>query len=175
MIAHVDIKLSEQICYRMHVPRWSWAPTSGVGAARQGGRFNRAGLEALYLSWETETAIAEFKQAAALLPPATLVSYHVTLDKVVDFRGGFTKGWDPIWEDAYCDWRKMVFDDKVEPPTWVIADLCISEGYKGILFSSSAHASGINLVVFTSALAPPDKLETYDPEKDLPKNQTSWA
>jgi len=36
--------------YRAHTPRWSFAPLSGAGAAVQGGRFNRKGIEALYLT-----------------------------------------------------------------------------------------------------------------------------
>jgi RES domain-containing protein len=175
MIAGISLSLRDQVCYRMHVPRWAWAPTSGLGAARQGGRLNRAGIEALYLALESETAIAEFQQAAALLPPATLVTYRVTLDKVVDFRGGYTSDWDPLWQDMFCDWRKMVFDDKVEPSTWVISDMCIAEGYKGILFPSSALSGGPNLVVFNSTLVVADKLVTFDPNGDLPKNQASWA
>lgn len=175
MIAAVTIEVTDQVCYRMHVPRWAWAPTSGLGAARQGGRLNRAGVEALYLSFETETAIAEFQQAAALLPPATLVTYRVSLDKVVDFRAGFTADWDPLWQDLSCDWRAMVFDDNVEPPTWVISDMCLAEGYKGILFPSSAHAGGNNLVIFNSSVGATDKLEIYDPSGNLPKNQSSWS
>jgi len=57
----------------------------------------------------------------------------------------------------------------------VISDMCIAEGYKGILFPSSALSGGTNLVVFNSTLVVADKLVTFDPNGDLPKNQASWA
>lgn len=174
MIAAVDVVLKDRICYRMHSPQWAGSPVSGAGAARQGGRLNRAGVEALYLATETQTAIAEYQQASSLLPPGTLVTYQISLDKVVDFSKGFSDQWDPLWRDLFCDWRRMVFAEKLEPPTWVISDLCQAEGYKGILFASTVSAGGTNLVVFTSALSNTDRLAVFDPNNALPKNQNSW-
>jgi RES domain-containing protein len=52
--------------YRVHDPKWSFAPVSGAGAARMGGRANRAGVNALYLSLEPETALAEYRRSGAL-------------------------------------------------------------------------------------------------------------
>ena len=43
--------------YRAHTPRWADRPMSGAGAALKGGRFNREGVEALYLSLEELTAL----------------------------------------------------------------------------------------------------------------------
>ncbi len=175
MIAADDAVLKDCICYRMHSPQWAWSPLSGAGAAKQGGRLNRVGIEALYLASDTATAIAEYKQSSSLLPPGTLVTYQVSVDKVVDFSKGFSDEWDPLWQDLFCDWRRMVFAEKLEPPTWVISDLCQAEGYKGILFSSTANASGTNLVLFTSALSENDRLTVFDPKDELPKNQSSWV
>ena len=47
--------------HRMIVPRYASTPLSGAGAARAGGRFNRPGLEALYVSLEVLTAVAEYR------------------------------------------------------------------------------------------------------------------
>jgi RES domain-containing protein len=44
--------------YRVHTPRWAHAPLSGAGTASHGGRANRPGVPALYLSLELETALA---------------------------------------------------------------------------------------------------------------------
>jgi RES domain-containing protein len=85
--------------YRVHQPKWSFAPTSGAGAGTYGGRANRPGVNALYLSLELETALAEYQQNDALLPPGLMVSYSVTIDPIVDFRGGFTSDWDALWQD----------------------------------------------------------------------------
>jgi RES domain-containing protein len=74
--------------YRIHNPRWAYLPTSGAGAAKHGGRANRPGVEALYLSSDVDTALAEYQQAAPVLPPGTIVSYTVSLSKIADFSAG---------------------------------------------------------------------------------------
>ena len=46
--------------YRVISPLFAHIPKSGMGAARQGGRFNRPGQEALYLSADDDTALARW-------------------------------------------------------------------------------------------------------------------
>jgi len=100
--------------FRVHKPSWAFQPLSGAGAARQGGRLNRPGTHALYLAADAQTALAEYQQVSSLLPPGTIVSYDVTLQPVVDFTGGYVPGqWDPLWEDFFCDWRKLAIADHV--------------------------------------------------------------
>ena len=108
--------LNSVVC-RVHQPKWSFAPTSGAGAGTYGGRANRPGINALYLSLGLETALTEYQQLDALLPPGLMVSYNVSVDAIVDFRGGFTSGWDALWQDFYCDWRNMHFNQGIEPPS----------------------------------------------------------
>ena len=55
--------------YRAHTPQWASRPTSGAGAAAKGGRFNREGVEALYLSLDEVTALREYQQTSPFLPP----------------------------------------------------------------------------------------------------------
>jgi RES domain-containing protein len=94
--------------YRMHAPRWAVMPTSGAGAAAHGGRANRPGTPALYLSLEAGTAVGEYRQLSSLVPPGTLVGYTVHVDPVVDFRAGYDPaGWDALWEEFYCPWREL--------------------------------------------------------------------
>jgi RES domain-containing protein len=45
--------------FRALTPQWASRPTSGAGAATRGGRFNREGVEALYLSLDEVTALRE--------------------------------------------------------------------------------------------------------------------
>lgn len=66
---------AEAVFYRIIAPVFAAHPLSGMGAARQGGRFNRPGTEALYLSSDEATALAEYRQAPELsthaMPPLT--------------------------------------------------------------------------------------------------------
>ncbi len=167
--------LDAVVAYRMHTPKWAVSPLSGAGAATHGGRLNRIGLEALYVALETETAIKEYQQVSSLLPPGTLVSYCIKLTRVADFRGCFdAEHWPALWNDFFCDWRKLWFNQRVEPPSWVIADEAIAEGSQGILFPSVTNPGGSNLVVFLSTLTTADSLVVFDPNQALPKDQSSW-
>lgn len=168
-------RLDKVPAYRMHTPKWAVQPTSGLGAAKWGGRINRPGVEALYLSLECETAIQEYQQLSELLPPGLLVSYQVNIHTVVDFRGGYsTPEWNPLWEDFYCDWRELWFNQHIEPPSWLIGDTIMAAGASGVLFQSSLLKGGINLVLFPKTYTSSDSVVVYDPDRSLPKNQDSW-
>lgn len=160
--------------FRMHSPRWAFMPTSGAGAGLHGGSLNRPGVDALYLSLEVSTALAEYQQLSTLQPPGTMVSYQVELDRVVDFCEGYSEQWDPLWKDFYCDWRKMRFDLGIDPPTWDIGDLVLYAGCQGILFSSAlSGVIGTNRIVYDDMLSGKE-ITVHDPNHELPKDQKSW-
>lgn len=169
------ITFAQIACYRMHTPKWAVAPTSGAGAASQGGRANRKGVEALYLSLDSATAIAEFQQGSSFLPPGLLVSYALTLDRVIDFTGGHDDSWPEIWKDFFCDWRKIRFNEGVEPPSWIIGDLALEADCSGILFESVISPGGKNLVLYTDQLPVHGTIVVNDPRGDLPQDQSSWS
>ena len=154
--------------FRVMVPRYAGAPLSGQGAARQGGRFNRPGQEALYLSLEEATALAEYRQDNPWLPPGTICTFFADRLRVVDLRGGFDSDlWDPIWVDFDVDWRGELFARGVEPPTWYMADDVVAAGFDGILFPSQAHRGGVNLVIYRSSSRSESELKVYDPDGRL--------
>lgn len=166
----------DEAFFRIITPRYAHAPTSGAGAAAKGGRFNRVGQEALYLSKTAETALREFQQAEKLLSPGTITTFLVTRLNVVDFSGGYVAGeWDPAWADYGCNWRKIAFQDLAEPPSWLLADLVRDAGAGGLLFPSIADVPGINLVIFDSSTLPKKMLRVHDPARDLPRDDRSWA
>ena len=169
------IELGPITAYRMHSPRWATAPTSGAGSAAHGGRANRPGTPALYLSLNSETAVREYQQLSTLMPPGTLVSYTVRIAPVVDFRAGYdSTQWSDLWEEFHCDWRELWFNQRVEPPSWVMAEETLAARAKGILFASALVPGGTNLVIFNDMLTADDTLQAYDPTGALPKNQDSW-
>ena len=46
---------------------------------------------ALYLALDATTALEEFRQLSALMPPGLIVSYELELTRVVDFTSGYPK------------------------------------------------------------------------------------
>ncbi len=160
--------------YRALIPSWAYMPESGEGAAKVGGRFNRPNVEARYLADSPEVALLEYQAESVLLPPATVATFRVTADAVVDFSAGFnTEHWSPIWAEAYCNWKGMAFLENVEPPSWVIGDLVREAGHAGILYRSARGMNHLCLVLFPD-LAERFKAPVYDPEGRLPKNPESW-
>lgn len=165
---------TERIFYRYLTPRWSHLPLSGAGAAANGGRFNRPGVEALYLGTEPETALAELRQDATITPPATLATYKVT-DQIADFSGGFVaSAWSADWAEWDTDWKYIARIEGRMPPSWLLADGLITAGLRGLLFPSTRRPGGINLVLFCANLTAAEAVVVHDPHGDLPVDQSSW-
>lgn len=165
----------DEIFHRYLTPKWAFLPTSGAGAALDGGRFNRPGVEALYLSRAPQTALDEYRQDASITPPATLAAYKITLTQIADFSQGFDPdAWGASWAQWNCRWREIARIHKKSPPSWKLADQVITAGMQGILFPSLRHAGGTNLVIFPANLRGGDKVEVHDPDQRLPRNQASW-
>lgn len=162
--------------YRAIPPRWAHAPESGAGAAAAGGRFNRPGVEARYLAATVETATSEYRGESMLLPPATVVTFLVTANPVVDFTRGYVPDrWTDIWAEALGNWKGPAFLDQVEPPTWVIGDLVREAGHAGILYPSTRHPGGICLVLYPEMAATTGfRAPVHDPGGLLPRDAASW-
>ncbi|MBI0477267.1 RES protein [Arthrobacter sp. TPD3018] len=161
--------------YRCLTPKWAYLPLSGAGAAGAGGRFNRPGVEALYLSAEPETALAEYKQGSSLPRPATLAAYELDLHDVVDLSAGYDSDyWTPHWADWDCDWRWIARVEHKVPPSWKLGDEAIRSGTAGLLFPSTHQPGGTSLVIFSANLTAADRLAVHDPDAMLPRDQRSW-
>ncbi len=166
----------DEVFHRYLTPKWAFLPTSGAGAAIDGGRFNRPGVEALYLSQAPQTAFEEYRQGASISPPATLAAYKITLAEVADLSQGFDPDvWDGAWREWDCAWRRIARIDRKMPASWKLADQVITAGLRGILFPSLRHAGGTNLVVFTANLVERDTIKVHDPDHRLPRDQSSWT
>ncbi len=151
-------------CYRVISPAYASQPLSGMGAARQGGRFNRPQQEALYLATDKITALAEYQQDNPWLPPGTICTFFIRNLRVADLSKGFDpERWPPLWADYAIDWRTEWFNRHHEPTTWYMADDVLAEGLDGILFPSQAMPTGTNLVIYQSSQRPSSQLQVYDP------------
>jgi RES domain-containing protein len=160
--------------FRALTPSWAYQPESGAGAAAVGGRFNRPGVEARYLAETAAGALLEYQQESPLLPPATLATFLVTAEKVVDFSDGYDpERWSPIWAEAYCNWKGLAFLEDVEPPSWVIGDLVREASAAGILYRSVRDPTQRCLVLYPE-FAEKFSARVYDPDGKLPRNPNSW-
>lgn len=115
----------DEVFHRYLTPKWAFLPTSGAGAAIDGGRFNRPGVEALYLSLSAQTALEEYRQGASITPPATLAAYKITLVEVADLSHGFDPDiWNNSWKEWDCAWRQIARIDKKNPPIMEVGGHC---------------------------------------------------
>lgn len=165
--------------YRAHHPRWAYAPESGEGASRHGGRFNRPGTLALYTALRPETAWLEAQQGFAFkAQPMTMCGYDVDCTDVVDLTSHATiDALDVDPGDLAYPWEDMA-DRGETPPTWQLADRLIAGGAAGIIVPSFAHRAGPedrNLVLWTWGKDLPHKVCVVDDHGRLPKDDRSWT
>lgn len=159
--------------WRAHHPRWSWAPLSGEGAALKGGRFNPAGVPALYLALSIEGMWIEMGHGFAhRLDPLTVCAYEVDVDGITDLR-------DASGADLAamgCPWALDRAEGR-KPASWAIAQRLIAEGASGILvpsFANRARPGMANLVLWRWGPQLPRKVTVHDPSGRLPRNDLSW-
>ena len=166
------------VAYRAHDPRWSFAPTSGEGAAIQGGRFNPKGVPALYLALTVEGMLLEMGHGFAhRFDPLTICSYTVDVDDVVDLRtAGDQKNAGVSPGDLASPWAHDVASGRI-PASWTLARRLIADGAAGILvpsFARGARVGSANLVLWRWGVDLPHRVEIHDPQERLPKDQSSW-
>lgn len=157
--------------YRAHDPRWSWNPLSGKGARRYGGRFNRRGVAALYLSLLPITAIREAQPAGRPLQPLTLCAYTVDAEPVFDALST-TKLRALGISDAELrcpTWELDMWDGRI-PASQRLSDRLIEAGYVGLRVRSYAPGSGpddTNLVFWKWGSRRPSRIVLIDDEGRL--------
>jgi RES domain-containing protein len=166
------------LVYRAHHPRWAFAPDSGEGAARHGGRFNPPGAPALYTSLRPETAWLEAQQAFPFkAQPMTLCAYVVDCADVLDLTDAETLAATGAGAaDLACAWEDIA-DRGDRPPSWMLAERLIAAGHAGIVVPSFAPGAGPDhrkLVLWKWADLPPHQVRVVDDHARLPKDDRSW-
>ncbi len=163
-------------------PRWSYLPTSGEGAARRGGRFNRIGEPALYTSLTHETAAREVRLSLNQ-EPYTFYFLAVDCCHIVDMTSRDTrKALGISWNDLANDNWESEMHRGLNPSTHVAADKLKVEGYAGILinsFAPGATPDDVNLVLWNWDAV--KQLPSGKPKAvmvlhrdDLPSSDASW-
>jgi RES domain-containing protein len=128
-------------------------PLSTVGSSLAGGRFNQAGIGALYLAATPAVAVAEHLRLGSLygvaaFPPRMLVTIEIALTDVLDLTEADVRASRGIdLQDLITEWRAAD-----APATQALGRSTRAVGVEGILFPSSIDPSVSNLVVFVENL-----------------------
>ncbi len=167
------------IAYRAHHPMWSFDPLSGNGAKQHGGRFNKPGCAALYLSLDPTTAWMEAQQGFPFKPqPMTLVAYDIDCIKIADLNDEqllTTLGSSP--QALGCAWEDLALQHQV-PPTWRLAEELRMLDVAGILvrsFAPGCASQNQNLVLWDWSDDLPNAVRVIDDFNRLPKTPVSWT
>ena len=165
------------LVYRAHNPRWNWTPTSGEGARRYGGRFNRAGVPALYTSLSPVTVMREASPTGRPLQPITLCAYEVDAEPVFDaLDSSQREAQEVVEEELRCpNWEREMLAGII-PASQRLADRLIAAGYLGMRVQSFAPGSGtndLNLVLWRWGNQLPGKVVLVDDEERLSKDSFS--
>lgn len=165
--------------YRAHNPRWSFKPASGDGTARYGGRFNPAGMAALYTSRRMETAWREAQQGFPFkAQPLTVCAYEVDCEDVADLTDSAiqrTLGVTPA--ELSCPWEALLDAGKF-PPSWAVARRLSAAGIAAIIVPSLAPGAtedDCNVVFWNWSDELPHRVRAIDDERRLPRDDSSWT
>jgi RES domain-containing protein len=159
--------------WRVLVPKWAHDPLSGKGAALYGGRFNAAGDEALYLSGDVATAVAEY-QNMIMARPGTFCVYELDVAGVVDaMDGAARRAWRIRSGDLTADWRAPAARGG-QPLSWRLAKRLVAASAAGLRYPSLRRPGGVNLVLWRWNDGRGRRVANIDTLSDLPRDQSSW-
>jgi len=159
--------------WRAFVPRWSFAPLSGEGAARFGGRWNPVGAPAIYAARELSTAWAEYNQGF-VQHPALIVRLELSGASLADLTDAAVLAEFEIDSAIHqCEWR-AILDDGGEPPTHALRKRLLAKGIDGVVYPSFMSPGGTCVALWRWSGKDGPQLKIVDPEGRLPKSQASW-
>ena len=144
---------------------------SGEGARVHGGRFNRKGVPALYLSQDWDTAIVEAIQGFAYrIPPLTIVSYELDCDDLIDLTDSAELARLGVRnEDLRCAW--LLLAESGQPvPSWELADR-LRTAASGIVvpsFATGAPPPARNIVLWSGQMISHTKWRRLTRTRDCP-------
>ncbi|WP_207791563.1 RES family NAD+ phosphorylase [Sandaracinobacteroides saxicola] len=156
------------------MPAWSWAPLSGEGAARFGGRWNARGQAAIYGALELATAWSEYNQGLSQ-HPGLVARLHVRGARLADVRDADLRVAHGVPDDLGGDsWRAAMTAAGVAP-TQAAALRMMAAGYDGLLAPSFMAPGGKTAVLWRWNRDGAPGVMVEDPEGRLPRDGASWS
>jgi RES domain-containing protein len=159
--------------WRAFVPRWSYMPLSGEGAARFGGRWNPVGAPTIYAARELSTAWAEYNQGFVQHPAviARLVLTDAMLADLTD--PAERERWGVDFSIHACEWRAEL-DAGHTPQTYMARERLMAEGVDGVVYPSFMSPGGTCVALWRWEAPSTARLSVVDPEGRLPISPASW-
>ncbi|MBP1860219.1 RES family NAD+ phosphorylase [Rhizobium herbae] len=159
--------------WRAFVPRWAFAPLSGEGAARFGGRWNPVGVPTIYAARELSTAWAEYNQGF-VQHPALITQLELKSAELADLTDATMLSSLGISAEIHrCEWR-MHLDRGEAPETHRLRERLIGKGFDGVVYPSFMSPGGTCVALWRWNAKDAPRLDVIDPDGRLPKTPASW-
>ena len=129
--------------FRVLKPQFAHEPLSGTGAQLMGGRYNRKGTPALYLSADPQTAYAEYTQNL-YDRPGLMCSYDVDVGPAVDLTDSSVLGRYGVSEAQLAGGWIGVPDFLGQ----LLSERLVAEGIAAAIYPSSQRSGGRNVVIW---------------------------
>ncbi|KQV27321.1 RES domain-containing protein [Rhizobium sp. Root1204] len=160
--------------WRAFVPQWAFAPLSGEGAARFGGRWNPVGAATIYAARELSTAWAEYNQGF-VQHPALIAQLDLKDAALADLTDLDVLSSLAVPEDIHqCEWRMLLDEGKV-PQTHLLRQRLLAEGFDGVVYPSFMSPGGTCVALWRWNAKGAPRLDVVDPDGRLPKTPASWV
>jgi RES domain-containing protein len=160
--------------WRAFVPQWAFAPLSGEGAARFGGRWNPVGVATIYAARELSTAWAEYNQGF-VQHPALIAQLDLKQAALADLTDPQILSGLAVPDDIHhCEWR-MLLDAGNVPPTHHLRQRLIADGFDGVVYPSFMSPGGTCVALWRWNGKGAPRLDVVDPDGRLPKTRASWV
>ena len=161
------------ILWRAYVPRWSYQPLSGEGAARFGGRWNPVGVPTIYAARELSTAWAEYNQGF-VQHPALIAQLELTGARLADLTDAAVLATLRVDGTVHrTEWRADLDEGRV-PATHALQGELTDAGFHGVVYPSFMSPGGTCVALWHWNGSDAPALRVVDPEGRLPISQASW-
>ncbi|MGH6862100.1 MAG: RES family NAD+ phosphorylase [Phyllobacterium sp.] len=169
-----DPSPATHVLWRAFVPRWAYAPLSGEGASRFGGRWNPVGHATIYAALELSTAWAEYNQGF-VQHPALIVQLHLASAALVDLTQAETLTRLGIADTIHqCEWRADL-DNGRQPETHKLRENLLAGGADGVIYPSFMSPGGTCVALWRwNGAGTASRLTVVDPDDRLPRTPASW-